>query len=294
MIILASINSTASVGLQPILAQAYISGLTCFIGMIMGILGAIELYLGIQRSMELELKQSKEFYTLAIEIYKMSQLKPEHRGEEGKDYLNKKYSVYTKLCEASNLLKRTLTVDLLTTIPTKYIDITRGVTPVEITRPDGSKHIVLEKNRSWIDYIKCCYKKYNNPADFIDDNNLHSYEFSNNIGPYVPESPLESSLESPLESPTSLFFHKPLFYKEPNRDVENQYSELNNRVIQTVYNVPNNLTEQANTVIEKQANTVIEEQANTVIEEPANTVIEEPANTITEEPANTVIEEPNK
>ena len=220
MIILASINSTASVGLQPILAQAYISGLTCFIGMIMGILGAIELYLGIQRSMELELKQSKEFYTLAIELYKMSQLKPEHRGEEGKDYLNKKYSVYTKLCEASNLLKRTLTVDLLTTIPAKYIDITRGVTPVEITRPDGSKHIVLKKTVSWINYIKSFFGKSKVPIDLLDDDddNLQSYGFSNNIGPYVPESPLES----PLDSPKSLIFNKPLFYKEPNRDVENQ------------------------------------------------------------------------
>ena len=61
MIILASINSTASVGLQPIVEQPYISGLTCLIGMLMGILGAIELYMGIQSSMELELKQSPAY-----------------------------------------------------------------------------------------------------------------------------------------------------------------------------------------------------------------------------------------
>ena len=77
VIILASLNSTASVGLQPYLEQQIISGTTCLIGMIMGIIGSLELYLGIQTSMELELKQSKEFYTLAINLYKTLALKRE-------------------------------------------------------------------------------------------------------------------------------------------------------------------------------------------------------------------------
>jgi len=119
LIVLASINSTASVGLQPILQQEVISGITCVIGMIMGILGAMELYLGIQSSMDLELKQSKEFYTLAIEIYKTLSLRRDSRGEDGKDYLNMKYSTYVKLCEASNILRHELPIDMLVsnTIP---------------------------------------------------------------------------------------------------------------------------------------------------------------------------------
>jgi hypothetical protein len=124
LIVLASINSTASVGLQPILDQPIISGITCLIGMMMGIISAFELYLGIQNSMELELKQSKEFYTLAIDLYKMLSLRRENRGENGKDFLNKKYSNYIKLTEASNLLRRNLKVDLLTTVPTEMIDYT--------------------------------------------------------------------------------------------------------------------------------------------------------------------------
>ena len=70
LIILASINSTASVGLQPVLDQSVISGITCIIGMAMGIISAYELYLGIQTNMELELKQSKDFYTLSIDLFK--------------------------------------------------------------------------------------------------------------------------------------------------------------------------------------------------------------------------------
>lgn len=113
IIILASINSTASVGLQPLLDQQIVSGITCIIGMIMGIMGSIELYMGIQSSMDLELKQSKEFYALAIDIYKTLSVGKEDRGESGISYLNKKYSQYAKICEQSNLLKRELRIDML-------------------------------------------------------------------------------------------------------------------------------------------------------------------------------------
>ena len=128
LILLASINSTASVGLQPLVSQEIISGITCLIGMVMGIISAIELYMGIQTSMELELKQSKDFYSLAIDIYKTLSLQRVNRGEDGKDYLNKMYGVYVKLCEASQLLRRKMKVDLLTQIPRKFED-TAG-TPV--------------------------------------------------------------------------------------------------------------------------------------------------------------------
>lgn len=118
MIVLASINSTASVGLQPVMRQEIISGMTCIIGMLMGIIGAYELYLGIQSNMDLELKQSKEFYTLAIDIFKTLSLRKEDRGEDGKDYLNTRYSTYIKLVENSNLLVSKLKHDQLTMIPT--------------------------------------------------------------------------------------------------------------------------------------------------------------------------------
>ena len=91
--------------------------------MAMGIMGSIELYMGIQSSMDLELKHSKDFYTLAIEIYKILRLRRDNRGESGKDFLNNKYSKYIKLCEASNLLRRKLKADLLTTIPPEYEDL---------------------------------------------------------------------------------------------------------------------------------------------------------------------------
>ena len=129
IIILASINSTASVGLQPVLNQQLISGITCLIGMTMAILGAIELYLGIQSAMELELVQSKEYYTLGIELFKTLNLAKNVRGEDGKDYLNKKYSQYIKIISASNLLTRPLAVDCLTEMPPEFKDFTPKPSP---------------------------------------------------------------------------------------------------------------------------------------------------------------------
>jgi hypothetical protein len=152
LIILASINATASVGLQPVLDQQIISGITCLIGMMMGILGAIELYLGIQTSMELEIKQSKEFYTLAIEIYKILALHRENRSESGKDYLNKQYAKYIKLVESSNLLTRKLTIDLLTEIPVDFQDNSGANTPnpssIQLTDliPTEQENLILSLN----------------------------------------------------------------------------------------------------------------------------------------------------
>lgn len=143
LILLASINSTASVGLQPVLEQQYISGITCLIGMCMGVLGAIELYLGIQSSMELEIKQSKEFYSCACDLYKTLALRRENRSEDGKDYLNKKYAYYIKLCEASNLLKRKMLTDMLTDIPEQFVDKTPKVSDCELIEPPPQLELPL-------------------------------------------------------------------------------------------------------------------------------------------------------
>ncbi len=118
MLVLASLNSTASVGLQRVgVEQGIVSGITCVIGMIMGIITAVELYLDIKSSMDKEMSQSKEYYTLATDIYRMLRLQPEERGEEGLSYLGKKFANYTKLKEQSDLMKRKMKHDMMAAIP---------------------------------------------------------------------------------------------------------------------------------------------------------------------------------
>ena len=68
--------------------------------------------------MDLELNQSKEFYTLGVDIYKTLHLPRNKRGEDDAIlYLNKQFSNYTKLKEASNLLDKRLKVDTIASIP---------------------------------------------------------------------------------------------------------------------------------------------------------------------------------
>jgi hypothetical protein len=104
VIILSGFNSIISVGTQPYLPQPTISIMTCLIALVCSIIGSIELYLSIQKSMELELTVSKEYYLLAVDIFKVLALKREHRPIPAKDYLEARYNEYRKLKENSNLI----------------------------------------------------------------------------------------------------------------------------------------------------------------------------------------------
>ena len=116
-----SVGASFSVGSQGYLKQTDISLTSCMIGLLISIITSIKLYLNIEDSMMNELKMSKDFYTLSIDIYKALHLRPEDRGEDGLNYLNKKYASYTKLVENSNLLKRRFKTDNLAEIDKKYM-----------------------------------------------------------------------------------------------------------------------------------------------------------------------------
>ena len=47
--------------------------------------------------MDGEMQQSRDFYSLAIDIFKTLRLKRVDRGENGKEYMNKKYGLYAKV-----------------------------------------------------------------------------------------------------------------------------------------------------------------------------------------------------
>lgn len=106
VIIFNGINSVCSVGLQPYVRQETISVITCIIALVCGVIGSIELYLSINTQIQNELVMSKEFYTLAVEIFKVLSLQRDHRSNEGKAFLEEKFSVYIKLIENSNVLTK--------------------------------------------------------------------------------------------------------------------------------------------------------------------------------------------
>ena len=115
VLMLSSIGASASIGLQPYLPQPTISLISCIVGLIVSIITSVKLYLNISDAMTNELKMSKEFYSLAIEIYRVLSMNPKDRTMGAVEYMNSSYSHYTKLMESSNLLKKKFLKDELAT-----------------------------------------------------------------------------------------------------------------------------------------------------------------------------------
>jgi len=131
IIILSGINSVTSVGMQIYIQQDIISGITCIISLVCAIITSIELYLGIQRTMENELLASKEFYLLSIDIYKTQALAPSDRLVNARAYLEDKFKTYCKLIENNELLYKRVQDSLQpVTVPTQQDTIAHTLIPV--------------------------------------------------------------------------------------------------------------------------------------------------------------------
>lgn len=126
VIIISGINSIISVGLQPYLNQGTISMMTCLLALACSIIGSIELYLAIQKSMENELLASKDFYILSIDLHKTLTLSRLHRPIPAKEYLEKKYSEYVKMFENSNLLSKKI-IDSLNPLPQPQLNLIQNI-----------------------------------------------------------------------------------------------------------------------------------------------------------------------
>lgn len=104
VIVLNGCNSIISVGLQPYTTQGVISLTTSLIALLCGIIGSIELFLGVQKRLETDLISSKEYYLLSVNIFKCLTLNRENRPTPASDYLNEVYNTYVKLVESSEAL----------------------------------------------------------------------------------------------------------------------------------------------------------------------------------------------
>ena len=128
VLILSAFNSVFSVGLQPYLQQSLISILICIVSLGVTIINSIELYMGIQKSLETEMCASQGFYLLSIDIYKMITLRRENRDISGKQYLADCYNVYQELIKQSKLIHDPSLRDTLQIIYKSNTDITEPTT----------------------------------------------------------------------------------------------------------------------------------------------------------------------
>lgn len=103
-IILSSLGSVASVGLQSYLSQHHVSAITCLISLLVSIINSIELFLKINETTELELETSKHFYNLATDIHKILSLESKNREDKPQSILDLMYRRYVDLMEKSNLV----------------------------------------------------------------------------------------------------------------------------------------------------------------------------------------------
>lgn len=117
IIVLSAMNSVFSVGTQDYFPQNVISGVTCLISLIVGIIGSIQLYLQIEANMENCLVASKDYYNLAIDIYKNLTLTREHRSMSGKEYLDDIYNTYVSITEKTVLTTSKKYNDALFEVP---------------------------------------------------------------------------------------------------------------------------------------------------------------------------------
>ena len=106
VIILNGANSIIAVGLQPYADQGTISLATSLIALTCGIIGSIELYLGIQKRLENDMISQRDYYLLGVDIYKTLSLNKNNRPIPAKDFLEKSYNTYTKLIESSSTRAR--------------------------------------------------------------------------------------------------------------------------------------------------------------------------------------------
>jgi len=144
VIIVSTMSASLSITFS-FLSEELLAVATCSISMLVAILTSLKLYLQLEEAIKTELEMSKSFHTLALDIFKMLNLKIDQRGENGVDYLNKKYNCYVKLVEGSDLLRRNLKKDFLLEIDASLISDDGSISSNENNETNFKRFINLEK-----------------------------------------------------------------------------------------------------------------------------------------------------
>ena len=104
IIIFSSIATFFNFGLQPYFSQQVIAIICSSLTFMTGLLSTIELYLQINKQMEMSLKLSKDLFMNSMNIYRILSLDKERRVQEGLEYLNERYEVFRQIIEKSEIM----------------------------------------------------------------------------------------------------------------------------------------------------------------------------------------------
>lgn len=101
LIILSALNSVFSVGLAVYINQQTVSTTNCLISLICACISSVELFLQIQKKLELELSSYHGYYLLGTKISAELKLERVHREVDGLNFLHSTVSEYNNLFEQS-------------------------------------------------------------------------------------------------------------------------------------------------------------------------------------------------
>ena len=141
IIIISAFASVLNIGLQPFLDQLYISILCCLLSLVTGLIGSIEMFLQVQKKMENELINSRDFYLNAIEIFKVLSLEPIHRNGDGLKFLDAKFSMYIKMIENSNIMEKEITDQLAPIDPKLIVKYTGNINNAGVLLSRGAHKV---------------------------------------------------------------------------------------------------------------------------------------------------------
>ena len=95
-----------------------------FLSLVVSIIGAVEMFLQINRELESSLVNQKEFYILSCDIFKYLALEKNNRIIEERIFLGDTYTRYIKLIETSYTLKKKIDDKLQEELTSKIGDLT--------------------------------------------------------------------------------------------------------------------------------------------------------------------------
>jgi hypothetical protein len=112
-ILLSSLNSVFSLGLTAYISQENTSLVNCILSLVCGMIGAVELFLQINKKLEQAILSYQGYKLLSVKISAELKLNPTNRKLEGTDFLNEVMDEYKNLFEKSNIIRDKLNDKLI-------------------------------------------------------------------------------------------------------------------------------------------------------------------------------------
>ena len=139
LIILASLNSVFSVGLNNFINQNIVSVLTCLISLICACISSIELFLQLHQSTETSLIAYQGYELLSRKISSTLKLDRKNREAHGLPFLSATLNEYNKLFESSLVLKINISDKLI-----NFTDDERRIAPASLVNAGASRLSLTE------------------------------------------------------------------------------------------------------------------------------------------------------